>query len=113
MNNTVTTPRQIKYETILKFRMENKITLPECKLLFEAYRRKHLLHADSKFLGLGYPSHYKSKFFTASFQEMPKCNNWYKLTQEGEEMMKKMESYFHLPKQGVKRDILNSYLFNL
>jgi hypothetical protein len=71
-----------------KLQLGNK----DFNLLLEAFRRKHLLKSEEKFLGLGCPSDYKSKLFQASFGKLePRVANWFTLTELGKEKMKELE----------------------
>jgi hypothetical protein len=80
------------------------------KLLLEAFRRKHLLITDVKFLGLGYPSYYKSKLFQPSFGElMPRVNNWFTLTEFGQEKMKELEEILNI--EPGSESIINEVIF--
>lgn len=67
------------------------MTQKDKALLEEAARRmKHFEHdINHNMLGLGYPSEYKSKYFTPSFREIPRALNWYKLTEEGKKYLAK------------------------
>lgn len=86
------------------------------KLILEAYRRKNLLRGDKKhtdkFLGLGFPSEYKSKFFKPSFDETRGSNNWYCLTNSGVELLKVIEEYLPIPKDDDTKTKLNLILYN-
>ena len=94
------------------FRNTVKISLNDLSLITEAFRRKHFLNSDPKFYGLGTPGRYKSKLFISSFgNDVPRANNWYRLTQEGERIMKAMEQYFKMPKKADK-DKVNEMLFS-
>ncbi len=111
---------EITINNMLMFRHSNNISTNEFKLLVEAFRRKHFL--DTKplptFLGLGTPSQYKSKYFVPSFGKLvPRVNNWFSLSSEGLEVMKKMESHFYLRKPRTYAERLefvktNELLFN-
>ena len=78
-------------------------------LLLEAFRRKHLLikqEKNEKFFGLGTPSSYKSKMFKPSFGEKPKVNNWYMLTDLGNEKLQLIEGIL-LPLPTDKKELEN------
>ena len=62
-------------------------------LILEAYRRKKFLESGSYFLGLGFPSEYKSKFFKSSFGKLiTSSNNWFTLTDKGFEKLALLEN---------------------
>lgn len=86
------------------------------KLILEAYRRKNLMKGtkthEDKFLGLGFPSEYKSKFFKPSFKETRGSNNWYCLTNSGIELLKVIEEFLPTPKDEQVKNKLNLILYN-
>lgn len=86
-------------------------------LLLEAFRRKHILSANPYFYGLGMKSHYKSKLFEYSsgpvlgrdWVELPRVNNWYKLTKLGEEKLALLETIICIEKQN--KNEVNELIF--
>jgi hypothetical protein len=74
-------------------------------LLTEAWRRMGMDSTpDLVFLGLGYPSQYKpvvkAGLMQSSFAETPKVLNWYKLTSDGEKIIKQMIRKHGCPRGG-------------
>lgn len=90
-----------------------ELSSKDFKLLLEAFRRKHLLKAEEKFLGLGCPSDYKSKLFQSSFGELvPRATNWFTLTQLGQEKMKELEEILNI-EPGSESIINEAFFTNL
>lgn len=109
--------REINKDNIYMFQNMYKLSSKDTRLIFEAFRRMEFLGNDGRdenynMLGLGTPSAYKSKLFTASFGEIPKVSNWYKLTNEGKRVMAEIKNYFKLP-QKADRQKVNEMLFSL
>ena len=99
--------------TLYSFKDKNKLSKKDLLLLTEAYRRKHCLN-DSVWVGLGTSAQYRSKYFYSKGEiKTPRIKNWYYLTSEGKEMMKKMEDTFFIPTDAKGKDELNEFLFNL
>lgn len=106
-DNTLTYQPTIDLSTL---QIQLQLPKKDFKLLLEAFRRKHFLESDNKFLGLGLPSSYKSKLFKASFGETPKVSNWYSLTAEGLIKLQELENIF--PKFNIAdKEHINQMLF--
>lgn len=61
------------------------------RLIMEAYRRAKFLNSGESFLGLGFPSEYKSEYFTPSYgRERKRALNWYTLTPKGWSVFSKL-----------------------
>lgn len=77
-----------------EYELESKLGLgnKDFVLLLDAHHRKNILNASANFHGLGTSTFYKSDLFEPSFGEIPKANNWYKLTEKGNEKMNLLES---------------------
>lgn len=88
-----------------------KVTKKDLMLLLEAYRRKFCLNAEPCFYGLGSPTYYKSSLFTASFGEIKRVTNWYKLTKAGEQKMNELIKIFPQPRSTEAINKMNEYLF--
>ena len=105
--------KEIDMLNLSLFGFEQKIKRNDLRPLVEAFRRKHFLGAEDKFMGLGTPSQYKSSLFTPSFgTEVKRANNWYMLSNEGKMALTQMESYFIIPKSVNMRNAINQILFN-
>lgn len=100
---------------LLKFKLQHKLTAKDHYLLVEALRRKNFSGSkkditDPK-LGLGTPYTYKSRFFTVSNgREVPRQNNWYKLTEEGMNLVSELESIIVIPKSKEDKYRVNGFL---
>lgn len=102
-----------------------KLTIKDKRLLTEAFRRKWVMKYDNgygtevdlkndKFLGLGSPTEYKSKYFVLSFREkeIPRVANWYTVNEEGLKIIIEMYNTFNLPKVAKRLNEVNDMLFN-
>ena len=98
---------------LLSVKTKLKLNKKDFKLLLEAYRRKHLIDGatvTTEFLGLGTPHDYKSTYFTcATGRVVARIRNWYKLTEQGEDMMKKLE--VEIPVNSFNKFDFNAFLF--
>lgn len=110
LNRIILTPENFYTEIYsIPFKIGMNLCGNNFKLLLEAYRRKHFLNADSKFLGLGFPSDYKSDLFQPSFKLTPRALNWFKLTNKGEEKLKQLEETVCFDKETASK--LNEIMF--
>jgi hypothetical protein len=100
------------FSIIVNMPYELKLSSKNFRLLLEAFRRKHLLKSEEKFLGLGFPSDYKSNLFQSSFGELrPRVMNWFCLTEMGKEKMKQLEQMLSIEK-GSENQVNNIFFIN-
>lgn len=103
-------------KAVSAFQTKHKISQKNWLLLMEAYRRIFMFHSDENkknaWLGLGYTREYKSKYFVPTTIEQPRIMSWYKLSDEGFQMMETIIKEFPLPKISKEKERLNNYLFS-
>lgn len=101
---------KVDHVNLWRFQAENKINNKDFRLLLEAFRRKHCIHGEVEFYGLGTAAQYRSPLFMSSFVEDKRrgVNNWYKLTDKGRDLFDKMEKTFDT--NNYKNE-LNNFLF--
>lgn len=98
------------FSMIVNLPVRLELSNKDFKLLLEAFRRKHLLKTDKKFLGLGCPSYYKSRLFQPSFGELiPRVNNWFTLTDLGQVKMEELEEILNI--EPGSESIVNEVIF--
>jgi hypothetical protein len=86
-----------KYNNLLTTENNMKMSKKDKALMVEAYRRYNKFHIgkpmDTAWLGLGSPHEYKSKYFKCVGNPTPRVQNWWTLTPEGVEVLKKMNNW--------------------
>ena len=107
---------KITIENVNAFAQVEKLTKPEMKCMFEAFRRINLMGKkvtdDDPFIGLGMPSHYDNKYFRPSFHNVrPRQLHWFRLTIDGKIMHQKMLEFFDIPTNPKELQEANLLLF--
>jgi hypothetical protein len=114
--------KPITTESLLEFAVDFNIKFMDMRLLAEAFRRKHLI-SDSPdtlaktlgWVGLGtYAVYSKNKYFKPVNEKeefIKRANYWWKLSEDGERVMKHMEDTFEIPVLPEQRVEANQTLF--